>query len=108
MLQGAWEERKKPPYMTYNSKATINNTQFVNYEDLLGLGTNEGFSSISIPGSGVPYYDTFESNPFETKKQKKEALVHKLLDKLPPETITIDPNVLGNIDKTKREVHQEE
>lgn len=88
--------------MTYKPKGNINNCRFVPFEDLMGLGTSYGFSSISIPGSGVPYYDTFESNPFETKKQKRESLVHKLLDKLSPETITVDPNVLGNIDKTKR------
>lgn len=90
------------PYMTYKSRGNINNSRFVPFEDLMGLGTTYGFSSIAIPGSGVPYYDTFENNPFETKKQKRESLVHKLLDKLPPETITVDPNVLGNIDKTKR------
>ena len=45
--------------MTYNSRGNINNCRFVPFEDLLGLGTNYGFSSISIPGSGVPYYDTF-------------------------------------------------
>lgn len=74
----------------------------------MGLGTSQGFSSIAVPGSGVPYYDTFENNPFETKKQKREGLVHKLLDRLPPETITIDPNVLGNIDKTERQVLDQE
>jgi hypothetical protein len=30
----------------------------------MGLGTSNGFSSISIPGSGVPFYDSFENNPF--------------------------------------------
>lgn len=91
------------PYMTYKSQGSVNNCKFVPFEDLLGLGTTYGFSSIAVPGSGVPFYDTFENNPFESKKQKREALVHKLLDKLPPETITIDPNVLGNIDRTEKE-----
>ncbi len=57
--------------MTYKSRGNINNSRFVPFEDLMGLGTNYGFSSIAIPGSGVPYYDTFENNPFETKKQKR-------------------------------------
>jgi len=43
------------------------------------LGTSKGFNSIIVPGSGVPFYDTFENNPFETKKQKRETLVHKLM-----------------------------
>ena len=69
--------------MNYKAKGTVNNCKYIPFEDLLGLGTSYGYSSIAIPGSGVPFYDTFESNPFETKKQKRESLVHKLLEKLP-------------------------
>jgi U3 small nucleolar RNA-associated protein 7 len=53
--------------------------EFVPFEDLVGLGHSKGFSSIIVPGSGVPIYDTYENNPFESKKQKREGLVHKLL-----------------------------
>ena len=55
-----------------------------------------------MPGCGDPNYDTFELNPFETKKQKREGLVHKLLDKLSPETITVDPNLIGCIDRASQ------
>ncbi len=75
----------------------------------MGLGTSKGFSSIIVPGSGVPYFDTYENNPFETKKQKRESLVHKLLEKLAPETITVDPNVLGGISRlTKEQIEADE
>lgn len=48
------------PYMTYSSrKGNINNCEFVPFEDLIGIGTSSGFSSLAIPGSGIPYYDTF-------------------------------------------------
>jgi hypothetical protein len=30
------------------------------------------------------------------------------MEKLPPETITVDPNIIGNIDKTKRETLEKE
>jgi U3 small nucleolar RNA-associated protein 7 len=43
------------------------------------MGTNKGFSCISVPGSGSAFYDSFELNPFESKKQKRESLVHRLL-----------------------------
>ena len=49
----------------------MKNCRFVPFEDIMGIGTTEGFSSIAIPGSGVPFYDSFENNPFETKKQKR-------------------------------------
>jgi len=71
----------------------------VPFEDVMGLGLSKGFSSIIVPGSGDPNYDTFENNPFESKKQQRESLVHKLLDKLPPETITVDPNLIGTVDQ---------
>ena len=36
-------------------------------------------------------------------------MVHHLLEKLPPETITIDPNVLGGISRfTKEEIEADE
>ncbi|CAM6005374.1 unnamed protein product [Sphagnum balticum] len=53
---------------------SIINSRFVPFEDLVGVGTSTGFSSIVVPGSGVPFYDTFESNPFETKKQKTGSI----------------------------------
>lgn len=81
----------------------MKNLRFAPFEDIVGLGTSGGFRSIIVPGSGVPFYDSFENNPFETKKQKRESLVHKLMEKLPAETITIDPNVLGGISRLSKE-----
>jgi len=57
-------EKQTHPYMTYKPNGTINNCKFIPFEDILGLGTSYGFSSIAIPGSGIPFYDSFENNPF--------------------------------------------
>lgn len=78
-------EKQTLPYLRHqcSSKYAVNNAVFAPFEDIMGLGTSKGFTSIIVPGSGVPYFDTFENNPFETKKQKRESLVHKLLEKLP-------------------------
>jgi U3 small nucleolar RNA-associated protein 7 len=93
------------PYLRHNcsTKHNVVNMNFVPFEDAMGMGTNKGFASVVIPGAGVPFFDSFENNPFETKKQKREALVHKLLEKLAPETITIDPNVLGGMSRLTKE-----
>ncbi|KAB2595066.1 U3 small nucleolar RNA-associated protein 7 [Pyrus ussuriensis x Pyrus communis] len=79
----------------------IGKVLFRPYEDVLGIGHSMGWSSILIPGSGEPNFDTWVANPFETSKQRREKEVHSLLDKLPPETIMLNPTELGTV-KTQR------
>ncbi|KAE9451990.1 hypothetical protein C3L33_16107, partial [Rhododendron williamsianum] len=44
-----------------------------------------------------PNFDSWVANPFETPKQRREKEVRSLLDKLPPETIMLDPKKIGNL-----------
>lgn len=83
----------------------IRKVQFRPYEDVLAIGHSMGWSSILIPGSGEPNFDTWVANPFETRKQRNEKEVRSLLDKLPPETIMLDPSKIGSVKpSTKKEV----
>jgi len=68
-------------YDTHQNKI-LTDLQFVGYEDYLGAGLYDGFSSILVPGSGEPNFDSFEVNVFQSKKQKAEDQVAKLLDKV--------------------------
>ncbi|VAH22386.1 unnamed protein product [Triticum turgidum subsp. durum] len=84
------------------------------YEDICGIGHSMGFSSMLVPGSGEPNFDTFVDNPMETGKQRREKEVRSLLDKLQPETIMLDPNVIATLrqlkkkeKKTKKEIKDE-
>jgi U3 small nucleolar RNA-associated protein 7 len=84
------------------------------YEDILGIGHSMGLSSILVPGSGEPNFDTFIANPMETTKQKREKEVHALMDKLPPDTIMLNPNLIATVrapkkkeKKTKKEIEEE-
>lgn len=65
-IKDAHIEKQNIPYLRHNtsSKYNVNNLEFVPFEDLVGLGHSKGFSSIIVPGSGIPIYDTYESNPF--------------------------------------------
>lgn len=80
----------------------IRKVAFRPYEDVLGIGHSMGWSSILIPGSGEPNFDTWLANPFETTKQRREKEIHSLLDKLPPETIMLDPSKIGTVKSAKK------
>jgi U3 small nucleolar RNA-associated protein 7 len=93
------QERVTSPYMTWGGEGqAIERVRWCPFEDILGIGHDKGFSSIIIPGAGEANYDALEVNPFETKKQRQEAEVKALLNKLPPDMIALDPNFVGNLD----------
>jgi len=77
----------------------IHSLDFCPFEDVLGVGHATGFSSLVVPGAGEPNFDVFESHPYETKRQRKEKEVRLLLEKLPPSTITLDPQIVGTVEK---------
>ncbi|CAG8532493.1 17541_t:CDS:10 [Dentiscutata erythropus] len=105
----AFRIKQKSPYMNHLQPGTqIQDIQFCPYEDALGFGHSDGVSSILIPGSGEPNFDSLEANPYQTKKQRQEAEVHSLLDKIQPEMIALDPMFIGNIDRTSKEIQERE
>ncbi|GAB5593450.1 putative U3 small nucleolar RNA-associated protein 7 [Umbelopsis nana] len=101
----AFKTKQQSPYMNHLQPASaIHDLNFVPYDDVLGFGHGKGISSIVVPGSGEPNFDSLESNVFQTKKQRQEMEVHSLLDKLQPHMITLDPTVVGKVDRASKEV----
>lgn len=97
-----FKSHQKNPYMSHLIPSSqIQSTRFVPFEDILGVGHNKGFSSIIVPGAGESNYDALEINPFETTKMRKESEVRMLMNKLKPDMITLDPNVVGTVDRRK-------
>ncbi len=87
-----------------NNKATGKSLKFVAFEDFLGIGHTFGFSSILVPGSGEANFDTFENNPYQTKKQRQSTEVKMLLEKIPADLISLDPFSVGRIDSRSKNV----
>lgn len=92
---------RSPPgaYMTNDfPKGEPLNVNFCPFEDVLGVAHSHGFDSLVIPGSGEPRFDSSEADPFESRKSRQEREVRSLLDKVKPDTITLDPEMLGQLD----------
>ena len=93
------QEKVRSPYMAWGGEGkAVERVRWCPFEDILGLGHDEGFSSLIIPGAGEANFDALEVNPFETTKQRQEGEVKSLLNKLQPEMISLDPNFIGNLD----------
>ena len=86
-------------YRTAKRQWNIFSTRFVPYEDVMGMAHEGGYSSILVPGSGLATFDSYEANPFETSKQRRERTVHGLLQKLDPATISLQVASIGHVDE---------
>ncbi|VDP90804.1 unnamed protein product [Echinostoma caproni] len=74
VLQGA--------YLSHYAVRPVHRVQFCPYEDVLGIGTSGGISSILCPGSAEANYDALEENPFANRRYRQEREVKRLLDKV--------------------------
>ncbi|RIA99013.1 WD40-repeat-containing domain protein [Glomus cerebriforme] len=101
----AFLTKQQSPYMNHIQSGTqIQDIHFCPFDDVLGLGHSNGISSIIIPGSGEPNLDSLEANPYQSRKQRQEAEVHSLLDKIQPEMILLDSTFLGKVDRASKDL----
>ena len=60
-----------------------------------------------VPGSAEANFDTFEANPYESRKGRREGEVVSLLEKLPPETIMLEPDKINTVERNQKERQKE-
>lgn len=103
------QEKIQSPYMAWGGDGKrVERVRWCPFEDLLGVSHNVGFSSIIVPGAGEPNFDASEVNPYENTKQRQEAEVKSLLNKLQPEMISLNPEYIGNLDLLSAEQRKAE
>ncbi|CAH8614329.1 unnamed protein product [Schistosoma intercalatum] len=83
-------------YLSHYAVHPVYRVRFCPYEDVLGVGSSAGISSILCPGSAEPNYDGLEENPFANKRYRQEREVKRLLDKIPYTMISLK-SIVGEV-----------
>ena len=84
-------------FLTHKYPSTVTSLKFILFEDIAIVGLQSGVSSLVVPGTGEPNLDSNVANPFATKRWRQDKEVQSLLEKLPPETIQLDPEAVFHV-----------
>ncbi|KAM6929543.1 WD repeat-containing protein 46 [Lycodopsis pacificus] len=108
VYRDVWSTPVTRPYMAHRVQRTVWGMHFCPFEDVLGVGHGDGFTSMLIPGAGEPNFDGLDANPYRSTKQRQEWEVKALLEKIQPELISLDPTELARVDRATFDIkHQD-
>lgn len=83
----------------FGDRAVVSSVKFCPFEDLVSICLEDGVKSMVVPGSGEVVWDASGPHPYEGRKERREKEVRGLLDKLPPESISLEVGVVGGVEK---------
>ena len=63
----------------------------------MAVGHSNGVSTMLVPGSGEPNFDSYVADPYQRTRARQEQEVHQLIDKLQPDMIVLDPTTIGQV-----------
>ncbi|ORX39620.1 WD40-repeat-containing domain protein [Kockovaella imperatae] len=96
------------PYLNLPTPSlTAHSAKFCPFDDILAVGHSRGISSLLVPGSGEPNFDSGELDVFESRTRRREREVRGVLDKIRPELITLDTEFLGKVGDQDRGTYEE-
>ena len=102
--RGALEEKAGAPQLSHLlPTGSAKSARFCPYEDVLACGTAGGFSTMLVPGSGEPNFDSWVVNPLASLRERRAQEVAQLLDKLQPDSIALSPGGAGGVGALARE-----
>lgn len=92
------------PYLTETyAGRRVHGLDFCPFEDFMAVCHGEGMETMVVPGAGEATFDSRAPNPYETRKQRRENEVRVLLDKLPVESIVLDVESVGGVERDPKE-----
>lgn len=80
---------------------SAHSSKFCPYDDTLVIGHGRGVSSLLVPGSGEPNFDSGEADVYESHNRRREREVRGVLEKIRPELITLDTEFLGKVNEAR-------
>uniref|UniRef100_A0A0G4FFQ3 BING4 C-terminal domain-containing protein n=1 Tax=Chromera velia CCMP2878 TaxID=1169474 RepID=A0A0G4FFQ3_9ALVE len=96
------------PYLAHSETSErFERVRFRPHEDFAMVGGTQGIYSVIVPGAGSPNIDAFANNPFQSKKQRREAEVRALLDKLPADTISFEVARIGGVEALPKAIRED-
>jgi U3 small nucleolar RNA-associated protein 7 len=96
------------PYLTLPLPGlSASSVAFCPFDDILAVGHGRGVSSLLVPGSGEPNFDSAEADVYETYSRRREREVRGVLEKIRPELITLDTDFLGKVREERPQTFEE-